>query len=250
MPSIGETLRDARMRQRLDIADVESRTKIRAKYLRALENEEFGMLPGPTFVKTFLRTYAEALGLDPHLLVEEYRASYESGDEVEQHIQSLGPPGLARDRRRRGPILGPGSVLLLVLVAVVGALVAIGLLSGGDGDDGGEAAETTQQTETTPRSRQRRERPRPTRVVLRIIPATPTYVCVDRGAGTPGVFENTIDSPQTFRGRRVRVNLGKTDVVIRKNGRRVPVAPGPDPVGFEFTVRGRRDLPLGERPCA
>jgi cytoskeleton protein RodZ len=250
MAAIGDTLREARMRQRLDIADVEARTKIRAKYLRALENEEFGMLPGPTFVKTFLRTYAEALGLDPHLLVEEYRASYESGDEVEQHIQSLGPPGLARDRRRRGPILGPGSVLLLVLVAVVGALVAIGLLSGGDGDDGGEAAETTQQTETTPRSRQRRERPRPTRVVLRIIPATPTYVCVDRGAGTPVVFENTIDSPQTFRGRRVRVNLGKTDVVIRKNGRRVPVAPGPDPVGFEFTVRGRRDLPLGERPCA
>jgi cytoskeleton protein RodZ len=250
MASIGDTLREARMRQRLDIADVEARTKIRAKYLRALENEEFGMLPGPTFVKTFLRTYAEALGLDPHLLVEEYRASYESGDEVEQHIQSLGPPGLARDRRRRGPILGPGSVLLLVLVAVVGALVAIGLLSGGDGDDGGEAAETTQQTETTPRSRQRRERARPTRVVLRIIPATPTYVCVDRGAGTPVVFENTIDSPQTFRGRKVRVNLGKTDVVIRKNGRRVPVAAGPDPVGFEFTVRDRRDLPLGERPCA
>ena len=49
------------------------------------------MLPGPTFVKTFLRTYAEALGLDPHLLLEEYRAQYEPGDDVE-HIQSLGPP--------------------------------------------------------------------------------------------------------------------------------------------------------------
>ena len=69
MASIGETLREARMRQQLDIADVESRTKIRAKYLRALENEEFGMLPGPTFVKTFLRTYAEALGLDPYRLL-------------------------------------------------------------------------------------------------------------------------------------------------------------------------------------
>ncbi len=91
MPTIGETLREARMRQRLDIADVEERTKIRAKYLRALENEEFGMLPGPTFVKTFLRTYAEALGLDPQLLVEEYRARYESRDEVEQ-LQPLGPP--------------------------------------------------------------------------------------------------------------------------------------------------------------
>ena len=49
----------------LDIADVEERTKIRAKYLRALENEEWGLLPGPTFVKTFLRTYAEVVGVDP-----------------------------------------------------------------------------------------------------------------------------------------------------------------------------------------
>ena len=57
------------MRQGLDIADVEERTKIRAKYLRALENEEWGSLPGPTFVKTFLRTYAEVVGLDPHLPV-------------------------------------------------------------------------------------------------------------------------------------------------------------------------------------
>jgi hypothetical protein len=249
MATIGDTLREARMRQRLDIADVEASTKIRAKYLRALENEEFGMLPGPTFVKTFLRTYAEALGLDPHLLVEDYRAHYEAGDEVE-HIQSLGPPNLARDRRRRGPRLGPGSLLLLVLVAVVGALVAIGLLTDG-GDDGGEVAgETTPRTETTERRQQQPERRRPTRVVLRIIPLTPTYVCVDRGSGKPVLFENTIDAPQTFRGKVVRVNLGKTDVQIRKNGRPVPVATGPDPVGFEFTVRGRRDLPLGERPCA
>src|SRR3954453_13006456 len=107
MPSIGETLREARMRQRLDIADVEQRTKIRAKYLRALENEEFGMLPGPTFVKTFLRTYSEALGLDPHVLVEEDRANSEGEDDLE--LQPLGPPAaLGRDRGRGGPVAGAG----------------------------------------------------------------------------------------------------------------------------------------------
>jgi cytoskeleton protein RodZ len=250
MATIGDTLREARMRQHLDIADVEASTKIRAKYLRALENEEFGMLPGPTFVKTFLRTYAEALGLDPHLLVEEYRANYEAEDDVE-HIQSLGPPNLARDRRRRGPRLGPGSLLLLVVVAVVGALVAIGLLADGDDDGGGGVAgENTPRTETTERRQKQPERRRPRRVALRITPLTPTYVCVDRGSGKPVLFENTIDAPQTFRGKVVRVNLGKTDVQIRKNGRPVPIATGPDPVGFEFTVRGRRDLPIGERPCA
>ncbi len=234
------------MRQRLDIADVEARTKIRAKYLRALENEEFGMLPGPTFVKTFLRTYAEMLGLDPHVLVEEYRAGFEREDEIEA---PLGPPAVAGRDRRHGPRIGPGSLVLLVLVGIVAVLVAIGLAS--DDDDGGakraSAPETTQsETETTPPPKPAK----PRRVSVRITPTTPTYVCIDRGAGTPVVFENTIDAAQTFRGKRLRVNLGKRDVRLRMNGKRVPVTPGPDPVGFAFTPRGSRELPIGERPCA
>jgi cytoskeleton protein RodZ len=245
MPSIGETLREARMRQRLDIADVEDRTKIRAKYLRALENEEFGMLPGPTFVKTFLRTYAEMLGLDPHVLVEEYRAGFEREDEMEQ---PFGPRAGAGRDRRHGPPIGPGSLVLLVLVGIVAVLVAIGLASD---DDGGADQASVPETTRTERTVEAKPKPaRPRRVRLRVTPATPTYVCVDRGPGTPVVFENTIDSPQTFRGKRIRVNLGKRDVELRMNGKAVPVTPGPDPVGFAFTPRGRRELPSGERPCA
>jgi cytoskeleton protein RodZ len=246
MPTIGETLREARMRQHLDIADVESRTKIRAKYLRALENEEFGMLPGPTFVKTFMRTYAEILGLDPVPLVEEYRTTYEQRDEVD-HLQTLGPQ-VARDRRRRGLRLGRGSVLVLVLAAVVAALVAVGLLTG---DNEGSQVAGPQSTETT-RHKPRRERrpPPPRRVVLRITPITPTYVCIDRGVGTPIVFEGILDSSQVFRGRLLRVNLGKTDVRVRVNRRLVSVGSGPEPVGFEFRPRSRRPLPAGARPCA
>src|SRR6267142_1434681 len=82
MPDIGATLQEARMRARIDISEVETSTKIRAKYLRAIENEEWDMLPGPTFVKSFLRTYATALGLDGKALVEEYRLSYEHPSEA------------------------------------------------------------------------------------------------------------------------------------------------------------------------
>jgi hypothetical protein len=46
------------------------------------------------------------------------------------------------------------------------------------------------------------------------------------------------------------VNLGKRDVELWKNGKRVQVAPGPDPVGFAFTPKRTHELPLGERPCA
>jgi cytoskeleton protein RodZ len=245
MPSIGETLREARMRQRLDIADVEARTKIRAKYLRALENEEFGMLPGPTFVKTFLRTYAEMLGLDPHVLVEEYRAGYEHGDEIEA---PLAPPAVAGRDRRHGPRIGPGSVILLVLVGIVAVLVAIGLAS--DDEGGGDQASAPETTRSETKAKAAPKPAPPTRVSLKVTPTTPTYICVDHGVGTPVVFENTIDSAQTFHGKRVRVNLGKRDVQLRMNGKPVQVTPGPDPVGFVFTPRGSRELQSGERPCA
>jgi cytoskeleton protein RodZ len=246
MPTIGETLREARMRRHLDIADVESRTKIRAKYLRALENEEFGMLPGPTFVKTFLRTYAEMLGLDPHPLVEEYRATHERRDEVDV-LQTLGPQASARERLRQRPRLGPGSALLLIVAAVVAALVAVGLLVGDDDD--GTPEPTVAQTEPQQPRRERGQPAAPRRVRLRVTPITPTYVCVDKGAGTPVTFEGILDAPQVFRGRRVRVNLGKTDVELRVNGRPVPLEPGPNPVGFVFRPRSTRPLPPAERPC-
>src|ERR671938_1366837 len=99
MPEIGASLREARMRARIDISELEAETKIRAKYLRALENEEWDLLPGPTFVKSFLRTYADALGLDSRLLVEEYKLRHERLSDVE--LQPIVPPGRADRRRRR-----------------------------------------------------------------------------------------------------------------------------------------------------
>src|SRR3954469_7826865 len=132
MPEIGETLRETRMRRRIDMTEVEAATKIRAKYLRALENEEWDLLPGPTFVKTFLRTYAEYLDLDPRLLVEEYRQRYERPSS--QDLTPFGPGmGAARGRGQRGrrrqrrPI-GPFLVLALGVIVLVGALAAIGVL--------------------------------------------------------------------------------------------------------------------------
>jgi cytoskeleton protein RodZ len=247
MPSIGETLREARMRQRLDIADVEMRTKIRAKYLRALENEEFGMLPGPTFVKTFLRTYAEMLGLDPHVLVEEYRAKYERDDDLE--LQPLGPPSVSGRDRYRGPRLGPGVLALLFLVGVVAVLVAIGLASdegSGEGDQAARTETTSERTTTQPT----KAKPAPRKQVrVRIQALTPTYVCVDNGPGTDVVVENTIDGFARFRGKRVRILLGKRDVRIWKDMKPVEVTPGPETLALAFTPRHMRELPNGTGPC-
>ncbi len=81
MPDIGNTLREARIRRGLTITDVESITKIRSKYLEALEENDFEVLPGPTVVKGFLRSYASFLKLDPDLLLAEYRSQYEDSRE-------------------------------------------------------------------------------------------------------------------------------------------------------------------------
>src|SRR3954453_12660171 len=106
MPEIGTTLREARLRQRIDISEIEAETKIRAKYLRALENEEWSLLPGPAYVKSFLRSYADALGLDGRLLVEEYKLRHERLSDIE--LQPIAPPRAGSPRRGRGAQRGGG----------------------------------------------------------------------------------------------------------------------------------------------
>jgi len=244
------------MRQRLDIADVESRTKIRAKYLRALENEEWSLLPGPTFVKTFLRTYAEVVGVDPHLLVEEYRVNHEPRED--QDIQPLAP--LPRDSRRgpRRPVGGggprPGVIAAVVVGAALAFLLLLGLLGGEDGDNDPDspATQATDTTDTTPRDDTTpKPRAAPRGVRLRVVPAEPTYLCVDNGPGTDVIFEGTLTAPRTFRNpRRVRINSGKRSVAVTVNGEPVAIADSAEPLGLSATRRGATELPEGERPCA
>src|SRR4051812_33793692 len=158
MQAIGERLREARMRQGLDLTEVEVATKIRAKYLRALENDEFSMLPGSTYVKSFLRTYAEYLGLDAQLLVEEFRAQHEPRGEGE--IPSFAPPGRARPPRERrggggGMAIGPGVLAVAAVLLVLLLLAVIGLVSGGDEGGGGKSARKADTTGQKKRSKQR-----------------------------------------------------------------------------------------------
>ena len=159
MPEIGETLRETRMRRRIDMTEVEAATKIRAKYLRALENEEWDLLPGPTFVKTFLRTYAEYLDLDPRLLVEEYRQRYERPSS--QDLTPFGPGlGSQRRRRRQRPRRnwGPAIVVVLgVIVLLARAVRAVAARRRGQrADDAGGHADAHPHAHAEARRRRRR----------------------------------------------------------------------------------------------
>jgi cytoskeletal protein RodZ len=239
------------MRQRLDIADVEERTKIRAKYLRALENEEFGLLPGSTFVKTFLRTYSESLGLDPHVLVEEYRQNFEPGDESEP---PLGPqPSTTRERERRYPggPPRPGTVIAVAVVALLALILVLGLTGNNGGGKKSQSASTSAQKAKRKAALKRKPvAPVPAEVTLKVAPTTPTYVCVDNGPGTTIVYQGILQQPQTFKGKKLRINLGKSTVALNANGKPVNFEQTSNPVGFEFSPKGSKPLAVGQRPCA
>ena len=247
------------MRQRLDITDVEAQTKIRAKYLRALENEDFGMLPGPTFVKSFLRTYAEFLGLDPHLLVEEYRVRYDPRDESELTPFARPPRGRQRRRPPRRPTWLPVAAAVIAILAV---LLILGLT--GDSSDEPSTSTTTTTSASAKkkvaaakrraearrrkRARERAAARKPKTVKLRIAPAGPTYVCVDKGEGTPVVYEDTLSAPKSWTAKHLRINLGRREVQITANGKRVRVPAGSDPIGYDFRPSSTRVI-TGTRPC-
>jgi hypothetical protein len=116
---IGHSLREARERQGLGYPEIESSTKIRAKYIRALEEEDFTAIPGDAYIRGFLRTYADYLGLDGDVYVDEYASRFLTSwrDEL--------PPRPERPRiRRRERLLERRAVLLVLAgIAAVTALV-------------------------------------------------------------------------------------------------------------------------------
>ena|SRR5688572_16909230 len=241
MPEIGETLREARMRRRIDMAEVESATKIRAKYLRALESEEWELLPGPTFVKTFLRTYAEYLELDARLLVEEYKQRFERPAGMD-----VTPLNLRRQRRSRrvAPRIGPGIVVVLGIVALLGALYLLGVSGeGGDEQEPPAAVETATPTPKKSSNARRKKRAAATKPMRVSIVATgEVYVCMENSRGRAVVDKETLSAGQrtrTFTGRRFKVTFGTAAARIRQNGKSYRVAESQDPVGYELRS-GRR----------
>lgn len=130
MFEIGTSLREARLRRELDFSTLEAITKVRAKYLRALEDERFELLPSHTYIKGFLRTYADSLGLDGQLYVDEYSSRYVAGLDDDARVRRRRPVPAARRRRQERR---ESNVVLLALtaIALVTALVIAAWKFGG-----------------------------------------------------------------------------------------------------------------------
>jgi hypothetical protein len=252
MPDIGSTLREARMRDRIDISEVEAQTKIRAKYLRAIENEEWDLLPGPVYAKSFLRTYGDYLGLDSRMLVDEFRRRYE-GPSDHDFRPVASRPARERDRYprpRRTPSWVP---IAVVVVLVVVALAIVGSLPGSNSSTStsthGFAHRHSARRVT--RTTVAKAPSAPTNVTLQMVPTNLVYVCLVNAAGRKLINEQTFAPGQTIpteTGSKLLLTLGNNSVQMKVNGRPWPVAASPTAIRLLITPGGVQHIPESQLP--
>jgi cytoskeleton protein RodZ len=250
MADIGSTLREARMRARIDITEVETATKIRAKYLRALENEEWDLLPGPVYIKSFLRTYGEYLGLDTRMLTDEFKHRYERPSDHDQH--SISSLARERERRSRPSRLPPWVPILIVVAAVVGTLYAVGSASN---DNSPSSPGHTSHNHPPAHHRHKVVHhvvpAKPKRVTLRLVPTGLVYVCLVNGGGRKLVNAQNFNVGQSIPAQSARhllLTLGNNSVQIKVNGRSVPVAASAKAIRLFITPAGVSHIPLSQKP--
>jgi helix-turn-helix protein/uncharacterized protein DUF4115 len=232
---IGNSLREARLRQGLDLARVEDDTKIRAKYLQALEDERFDVLPAETYVKGFLRTYAEYLGLDGQIYVDEFNSRFAR---TEEPTVSSTPKRKPRQRASESSFI----VVALAGIVAVAVLVVVAFAFG-DGERRGDPASglTTRAAETPsaspPPAAASAAPGRNRRPLARLVLTAARGDCwVAVRSGAPNgelLFAGTIfqGDSERFTGRRLWLEVGAgQNLNVTVNGRRVRNFPASEPV--------------------
>jgi cytoskeleton protein RodZ len=252
--SIGASLRDARGRLGLDIKEAEERTKIRARYLRALEAEQWEGLPGPAYTRGFLRTYGQLLGLDGQYLADQYRRHHEPGAGT---AAPASEPVLTERRRPGERPPSPGrwaGVVAGALVAVVAALVIFG---GGEDDEpagerGDGRAERQGQRGERGGGQRRRQGNRPRRVIdVEVRALSDVQLCLVGGSDSALIdtqfrAAGASEEFSGFRRYRLDVRRGSVRFIAGDERRRVEATDG---VSLEADSRGIRETEYRGDEC-
>jgi cytoskeleton protein RodZ len=232
---IGNSLREARVRRQLDFRQVEQATKVRSRYLRALEDEDFEVLPAETYVRGFLRSYADYLGLDGQLFVDEYNSRFVTGADV----------GPLRPRRSPAKRTGRGletNVILFALtaIAVMTALVIAAWKFSAGSNPSTAARVVPKPAVAKPRARVQ-STPRASTKANLLVRATRGNCWLEVHAGSASgrlLYQGTLERGQTqrFIARRLWMNAGAPgNLSVRLNGDAVPI--GADkPVVLDITA--------------
>jgi Helix-turn-helix domain len=248
---VGKTLEAARTRRDLDLSEVEASTRIRVRYLRAIEDEDWDVLPAEAYARGFIRTYAGFLGLDGAELDERYRSARGTDRPAEERFPGVDPAPprpLSRQHRR----LSPRTMAIVVSAAVAVALVAIGLSTGG-----GESPppRLRAQPDASRRAPVTGAEPRPSSPVgvsLTLAASAEVWICLLDGRGVP-IVDSQILGPGAvegpYRSGSFTVSLGNGEVTMTVDGQQANIPATPSPIGFAIGPDGRlRELAEGERP--
>jgi Helix-turn-helix domain len=192
MLEIGSSLREARRHRNVDLVDVERATHIRVKQLEALEQERFELLPPDPYRRSFLREYADFLGLDADLYTSEY----------DFRFHAPAPP-LPSAPPRRG-VGAPKWLLVALGVIVVAALLAVGAWQLGGSGGKNTAAGTTPPPRTAPASTKPRQHKTAATPAPKLLVLTATrgscWLMVRVGSATgPIVYQQTLQSGRSLR---------------------------------------------------
>lgn len=250
---IGDALNAERRRRGLDLDGVEADTKIRVRYLRALEDEDWDVLPGGAYTRSFIRTYATHLGLDGERLADDYRRLHEETEERYPRLDPVRPP--RRPGRDRGPLEsggGPRPLLIATgfVVVLVAGLIGLGLLTGGDDEGKGEPASGPTGKGQVSEGPQRPRAPRQATLTLRA--TAPVWVCLI-DAGNRALLNGVTLAPNAeegpFRSGRFVVAFGNGAFEMTINGRQAQTTTDSNPVGYRIgRGGGLAELPEGQRP--
>jgi len=235
---IGNTLREARVRRNLTLQQVEEDTKIRVKYVQAMENEDFDLMPGATYVKGFLRTYATYLALDPEVILDEYRSRDVKTAEIQEPFGGVSMLGAARSHRGRNTVVFVAVICLLVL----GIIWILGRGSDTQPSTKPGALGITSPSPSPSASKPAKPQKTTTPVVkgeLRIsAPNGDSWLEVRKdGATGTVVFSGTVTQGKTkvFVGRTLWLRLGNPSAVrIEVEGRKANLATSANPVDYLF----------------
>jgi hypothetical protein len=254
---IGDVLREARRRREVDLTEVEAATRIRPRYLRAIEAEEWDVLPGGVYTRGFIRTYGAFLGLDGDRLAEDYREGVEGASRewaVPSDPGSRDPSASVGRRGRQPRNLGWLAVPAVLALAAL-AIVAIPGGSGGGGGGGADAGnaprrgqEVTKRGESRPESRLAP----PPGVSVRLAAGGEVWVCMLDGKGRRLVNGQILDEGAEegpFHSGSFTVSFGNGEVTMLIDGREADIPATSSPIGFSIDSSGQlTELSEAERP--
>ncbi len=249
---VGGKLREARRRRRLSLQEVEEATKIRGRYLQAIEDDAWDQLPGETYTRAFIRTYAAFVGLDGDRLAEEERRARGAPRPGERLPQVAPKPRRVarRSPRRQVP---PRLLTAAILALVAAALIAIGLTGGGeDGPSSAGGPALGQARAVSPSSGAERAEAGAAGHSLTLTATGEVWVCLLDANGSPLVDGRILVDGETegpFRSGSFTLALGNGAVKMTVDGQQANVAHPSSPTGFTVDAAGSvRELPEGERP--